>query len=102
MRYRRKRQDVNDSSASEDRIPRPGIGFVAASNKRGDGKHSETSLCYGIGVIPIQPLYEAIEMTPAEILQVIKNINPKATLTRQMQVSGDVCYEIQWPDNFTE
>ena len=76
---------------------RTGIGFLS---------HEEAGTTdfsyFGIGAVPVQPLYEAIEMSTAELLQVLEKANVATVLSQQQQQSQDACYDIHLPKKFTE
>ena len=52
--------------------------------------------------MPVQPLYEAIEMDAAELLQIVRKLNPATVLSRQIQHAEEIWYEMLWPVQFTE
>ena len=58
---------------------RPGVGFFADEDDGGG------HLPCGLGATPMIPQYEALPMSDAEVLEMIKKIDPARTLSRQMQ-----------------
>ena len=83
---------------------RPGIGRVSKTEKRERVGRAlpVSSLHYGMGVVPVQPSYEAVRLSTAELLRLIQDINPATILSRQMQKVDNARYEMLWPEKFTE
>ena len=87
QRYHRKRKVTSETTQPESRGPRPGVGYATnlgqcEVNKIGALKGLSY---YGIGAVPVQPHYVPVERSPAELLKIIQDIDPKSVLSRQIQ-----------------
>jgi hypothetical protein len=69
---------------------RPGIGLFGEEEKKNPN-------CVGVGTLPVQPQYEAVRMSTAELLQVLQKANIATVISQHMQQAQDVCYDCLWP-----
>ena len=90
-----KRPRVDDTLT----LLRPGIGLMSNEDNE---EEEENLLPFGLGALPVQPQYEAIEMSTAELLQVIQKANLATVLSQHMQQAQDSCYDILLPKQMTE
>ena len=83
-----------DTGSDETPVDWSGTSFL----RPGLGSHAPSWL----DALPVQPQYESLEMTIAELLDVIKLSNVQTVFSQHMQQSEDSSYEIQFPKKLSE